>query len=250
MLFCRRVINSSGVAAASVSAGRRRNGPPLAVSTIRRTSSSEPVRRAWWMAECSLSTGTILPPVRSASRITSGPAITSVSLLASATVLPASRADQVLRSPAAPTMAETTRSTSAACTRSSSASGPTASRVPGGRPDGSTAAAASGSTTTTHRGRQARACATRASTLRLAASRNGTKRPPEAAITSSVLLPMLPVEPSTATPRPAPAAESAAVDGEGRSLDGADGSPVEAALGGGCGMGSRTAGSGGKQRSV
>ena len=47
-----------------------------------------------------------------ANSMTSGPAMTRVSLLATATVLPASRAAQVPASPAAPTMAETTVSVS------------------------------------------------------------------------------------------------------------------------------------------
>ena len=47
-----------------------------------------------------------------ARRITSGPATTSVSLLARATRLPAATAAQVLRNPALPTMAVTTKSTS------------------------------------------------------------------------------------------------------------------------------------------
>ena len=131
--------------------------------------------------------------------MTSGPAITSVSLLAKATVLPASTAAHVLRRPAAPTMAETTRSTSGDRTRSSSASGPMASRVPAGRSATARPAAAAASATTTQLGRQARACSTRACVLRLAASRNGTNRPCDAAITSNVLTPTLPVEPSTAT---------------------------------------------------
>src|SRR5581483_3413706 len=40
---------------------RPRNGPPLAVTTSRRTSSGEPPSRHWASAECSESTGTIWP---------------------------------------------------------------------------------------------------------------------------------------------------------------------------------------------
>ena len=47
--------------------------------------------------------------------MTSGPATTSVSLLASATILPASSAAHVPRSPTAPTIAESTRSVSGSC---------------------------------------------------------------------------------------------------------------------------------------
>ena len=58
---------------------------------------------------------------RAASSITREPAATSVSLLASAMVLPARMADKVGRSPLNPTMAATTTSTSGACTRSQAA---------------------------------------------------------------------------------------------------------------------------------
>ena len=62
----------SGVTSASSARVRPRNGPPLAVTTSRRTSSARPPRRHWAMAECSLSTGTIWPGAASA--LTSGPA--------------------------------------------------------------------------------------------------------------------------------------------------------------------------------
>ena len=65
---------------------RPRNGPPLAVSTSRRTSSARPPRRHWASAECSESTGTIWPGAAAA--LTSGPPAMSDSLLASASVLP------------------------------------------------------------------------------------------------------------------------------------------------------------------
>ena len=51
----------SGVTSASSARERPRNGPPLAVTTSRRTSSARPPRRHCAMAECSLSTGTICP---------------------------------------------------------------------------------------------------------------------------------------------------------------------------------------------
>ena len=56
------------------------------------------------------------PRARAPDRMTSGPAMTSVSLFATATVLPASRAAQVPARPAAPTMAETTMSMSGSVT--------------------------------------------------------------------------------------------------------------------------------------
>ena len=51
----------SGVTSASSARVRPRNGPPLAVSTSRRTSSARPPTRHWASAECSESTGTIWP---------------------------------------------------------------------------------------------------------------------------------------------------------------------------------------------
>ncbi len=68
------------------------------------------------MAECSLSTGRICVPRERASSMMSGPATTSVSLLARATILPASRAAHVPRSPTAPTIALKTRSVCGSCT--------------------------------------------------------------------------------------------------------------------------------------
>ena len=72
---------------------RPRNGPPLAVSTRRRTSSGVPPRRHCASALCSQSTGTIWPGLARPS--TSGPPMISDSLLASASVLPASSAASV-----------------------------------------------------------------------------------------------------------------------------------------------------------
>ena len=96
----------SGVTAASSARERPRNGPPLAVTTSRRTSSARPPRRHWAMAECSLSTGTICPAAASA--LTSGPPMMSDSLLARAKVVPARSAASVGSSPIAPVMPLTT----------------------------------------------------------------------------------------------------------------------------------------------
>ena len=63
-------------------------------------------------------------PGRAGQSMTSGPAMTSVSLLAKATRLPASSAAQVLRSPALPTIAATTMSTSGTLATVRAASGP------------------------------------------------------------------------------------------------------------------------------
>ncbi len=98
---------TSGQLAAPTGPG---TAPPDEVRITRRTSLGPPQARAWKIAECSLSTGRIVAPRRRARSITSGPATTSVSLLARATVLPASSAAQVPSSPAAPTIAVRTRS--------------------------------------------------------------------------------------------------------------------------------------------
>ena len=101
---------SSGVMAANAFWGSVRNGPPEAVRTIRRTEPVSPLSRHWKMAECSLSTGRIRVPRARASAVTKAPAITRVSLLASASVFPARSAAMVGTRPAPPTMAETTMS--------------------------------------------------------------------------------------------------------------------------------------------
>ena len=87
----------SGVTASSRSRGQPRNGPPLAVSTSRLTSEFAPARRHWAIVECSESTGTICPGL--ARLVTSGPPMISDSLLASASVRPASSAASVARRP-------------------------------------------------------------------------------------------------------------------------------------------------------
>ena len=81
---------------------RSRNGPPEAVRIRRRISLWCRPCRHWWMALCSLSTGRIATPWRRAAAVTSAPAITSTSLLASAIVLPASIAASTASRPAVP----------------------------------------------------------------------------------------------------------------------------------------------------
>src|SRR3546814_1694312 len=66
--------------------------------------------RHWKIALCSLSIGTMQAPPSRAAAISSSPASTSDSLLASSRRLPARAAARVESSPAAPTMAATTRS--------------------------------------------------------------------------------------------------------------------------------------------
>ncbi len=71
--------------------------------------------RHWKIALCSLSIGTMVAPPSCAARISSSPASTSDSLLASSRRLPARAAASVDGRPAAPTMAATTVSQSLAC---------------------------------------------------------------------------------------------------------------------------------------
>ena len=84
------------------------------------------------MAECSESTGRMTPPCSRAVRVTMAPAATSVSLLASATALPARRAARVGRRPLKPTIAPTTMSTDSIPTRSHRLSTPAQTFVPRG----------------------------------------------------------------------------------------------------------------------
>ena len=111
----------SGVTSSSSARLRCRNGPPLAVTTSRRTSSARPPRRHWASAECSESTGTIWPGA--ARPATSGPPMISDSLLARASTRPASMAASVAASPTAPVTPFSTTSHGHAAT-SAIASGP------------------------------------------------------------------------------------------------------------------------------
>ena len=85
--------------------------------------------RHWKIALCSLSIGSSVAPDSRTVRISSGPAMTSDSLLASSSRLPAAAAASVERRPAAPTMAAMTLSTSGRRATSSSAWGPHSTRV-------------------------------------------------------------------------------------------------------------------------
>ena len=78
---------------------------PAARRSARATRPRRPIRRAssWCSAECSESTGSSAAPPRRAASSTSGPPATRLSLLASATSMPASSAARVASSPATPT---------------------------------------------------------------------------------------------------------------------------------------------------
>ena len=145
----------SAVTPASSARERPRKGPPEAVSTRRRTSlrpvtaelvsplSWRPEARAWAMAECSESTGTIWPG-RRAALLTSAPPTTRDSLFASARRAPVASAARVGPRPTEPVIPLTTVSpwaNSARETSSTGESGPIRISATGsGRPRRSAAA--------------------------------------------------------------------------------------------------------------
>ena len=109
---------------------RPRNGPPDAVSVIRATSAGARLAaRHWNTALCSLSIGTMRAPPSRAACISSSPASTSDSLLASSRRLPARAAARVEDNPAAPTIAATTLSQASPATSASSAASPACASV-------------------------------------------------------------------------------------------------------------------------
>ena len=116
----------STVTFSSSSAGVCLNGPPDAVRIRRETSFSPPrwPSRHWKIALCSLSTGKTFTPFFAAALITSSPAMTRISLLATARSLPASMAASAGCSPAVPTIAMSTISASASVEISSKPSAP------------------------------------------------------------------------------------------------------------------------------
>jgi hypothetical protein len=103
-------------------------------------------------------------PVRLANSVTNGPATTNVSLLAMATRLPASTAAQVLRNPAAPTMAATTISTSGSAAIRSIESAPKSSSVLGEKSLVETVSRRDSSPKTAQRGSNRRLCSASNST--------------------------------------------------------------------------------------
>ena len=187
---------ASGLARSSSSRVALRNGPPLAVRITRRTRSRRSPRRHWKMAECSLSTGTIVAPCARASGIKSAPASTSDSLLARASVLPRSSTATEAGRPAAPTTPCTATSYSHSRAISSSAFAPRKRRVPAWS-SGARRSAAASSRSATQRGRK-RAHWPASFSQEFSAARPATTRPPALSCTrSSVWVPMEPVLPST-----------------------------------------------------
>jgi hypothetical protein len=120
---------SASVAVASFSAGQSRKAPPEAVMITRSTAFMSSPTSAWNTAECSLSTGSTVAPEARAASSSSGPAVTRLSLLASASVCPCWSAFSPGRSPAAPTMADMAQSAGRAAA-SRIASSPAAAATP------------------------------------------------------------------------------------------------------------------------
>ena len=87
-----------------------RKGPPEAVSRILEIRPGSSPFKDWKMALCSLSTGRMDTPCFFARGMIRCPAVTSVSLLASAMVFPLSMAAMVGRIPIIPTTAVTSTS--------------------------------------------------------------------------------------------------------------------------------------------
>ena len=127
---CRSAI--SGVTFSNSAVGVCRNGPPEQVKIKRRTELVSRPSRHWKIALCSLSTGKTRTPRRLAASITTSPAMTRISLLATAMSLPASIAASAGRKPPVPTIAIKTKSASgivANFTNCSTPSGPQESAV-------------------------------------------------------------------------------------------------------------------------
>ncbi len=208
---------------ASVAGSRVRNGPPEAVRMIFSTRPAQVPGSSgsdWKMAECSLSIGSSVAPPSCTARMNRSPPTTSASLLASSSRLPARAAARQDESPAAPTIAAITRSTCSWDATSSSAAWPhsTFVRSPALRTRPARSSAADSLAITANAGVKRRHCCSNSSTRVAALSANTSKRSGWRATTSSVLAPIEPVAPRTATrrftmrrpPASSPAARSAA----------------------------------------
>ena len=149
------------------------------------------------MAECSLSTGRIRTCFSSASGMIICPAVTRVSLLASAISLPASMAAMVGRIPIMPTTAVTTISASSAAAASISPSIPEVIVTGRSETFSFSSLAFSSLHTQATLGLNSRICCSRSSIL-LPAARETTLISELARTTSRVCVPMEPVEPRTA----------------------------------------------------
>ena len=143
----------AGVTAASSPAGTVRSGPPDAVRRSRRTWAWSCPTSAWKMALCSESTGRMVTPFAAARRMSTSPASTIDSLLASPMPLPASTAAAVERRPAPPEMAARTRSTSESVARATTPASPSSTSGPPGPSSSRARRAAPRSARATTRGR-------------------------------------------------------------------------------------------------
>ena len=180
---------SSAVIDENVPMGRCRNGPPLAVRTMRRTDATSSPRRHCHTALCSLSMGMTRVPAEAARARTSSPAITSTSLVAVATRRPASRAASVGRSAAAPVIATQTTSASIAAMSH-------AASIPDAQPGGSVAFA-SGATTAMRGPANRSATTARPAASRPATAPTSSNRSGKRAMTSHAWRPIEPVAPSS-----------------------------------------------------
>ena len=188
---------SSGRTSLRLSAVRPRNGPPEAVSQILSMRFPASPFRDWKMALCSLSTGRIGTPFDEARGIMICPAVTSVSLLASAIFLPLSIAATVGRTPTMPMMAVTKYSNPSMEATSRSPSMPVRIFTSRSRTRSRRSFAAASSHMTATPGRNSRICSSISPTLCLAQSAV-TSMSPCCLATSSVCRPMEPVEPKIA----------------------------------------------------
>ena len=184
----------AGVMSANCSRFIPKNGPPDAVSRIRLTSPRFSPRRHWKIAECSLSTGIISVLCSLAVRMTSSPAVTIDSLLASASRLPAFSAESVGSRPALCPMELYMRSASGSEAASSRASLPLRTSIGVSANLIFSSDAARSSLITTNVGFSCRACSSMIPTLRDPA--RASTCAPKSAATSTVCRPTEPVEPS------------------------------------------------------
>ena len=193
---------SAGRTPSRRSALHPRNGPPDAVSTSRRTSAAGRPWRHWWMALCSLSTGSTATPRRRAAAMTRPPAMTRTSLLARAMVFPASIAASTASRAVVPVVATSTRSTAGWVAAASSPSAPLAAcSTPARTGPGSaafTAASPASAAAEITRGRWRSTCSASRDVFAPAARATTSNRSGWAAATDSALTPMEPVDPSIA----------------------------------------------------
>src|SRR3954464_15992152 len=179
-----------------------RNGPPDAVMMTLVTSSRRPAVNTWNSALCSESTGRTIAPVCLARRITSVPAQTSDSLLASASVAPRSIAASEGSRPATPVIAPMTMSAGRRAA-SATASEPAAASIFEPESSHFSSLWGAGSPTAAKPAPSSRASFASAAPFLCAVSASTVKRPFWRFRRSMVLEPMEPVAPRIVTPRTA-----------------------------------------------